>query len=48
MTGHKISLGKSARIKNGKVVVVQLYRDASHKIASLKSKKVRVGKKVPT
>lgn len=47
MTGHRIKLGKSARIKDGKVLVVQHYRDASHAIRAKKSKKVRVGKRSP-
>ncbi len=42
MSGHKIRLGKSARIKDGKVIVLQQYRDASHAIRSKKSKRQRV------
>lgn len=41
MTGIKIKLGKSVRIKDGKVVVVTQYRDASHAIRARKSKKQR-------
>jgi hypothetical protein len=40
-SGHKIRLGKSARIKDGKVITVQHYRDASHAIRASKSKKVK-------
>lgn len=47
MSGRKIKLGKSARIKDGKIQIVQIYRDASHKIAARKSKKVRVAKRKP-
>jgi hypothetical protein len=42
MSGRKISLGKSVKIKDGKVIVLQQYRDASHKIRAAKSKRQRV------
>ena len=45
MTGHKISLGKSVKIKDGKIITVQHYRDASHAIRCKSSKKVRVQRK---
>ena len=45
MTGHKIKLGKLAKIKDGKVVVLSAYRDASHAIRAKKSKKSRVVKR---
>ena len=42
MTGHKIKLGKGATItKDGKLKMVPIYRDASHKIRARKSKKQR-------
>lgn len=44
-TGHKITLGKSVKIKDGKIVTVQHFRDASHKIRALKSKRVRVSRR---
>ena len=42
MTGHLIKLGKSVRIKDGKLVKVHQFRDASHAIRSRKSKKMKV------
>lgn len=45
MSGIKIKLGKSVKIKDGKVIVVQQYRDASHAIRAKNSKKVRVVKR---
>ncbi len=47
MTGHKVKLGKGAKVKDGKVVVLAHYRDASHAIRAKKSKKVRVAKRKP-
>jgi hypothetical protein len=41
MTGHKIKLGKTARIKDGKVIVQPIYHDASAAIRARKSKKVK-------
>ena len=42
MTGHKIHLGNSVRIKDGKIIKVQHFRDASHAIRAKKSKKQKV------
>lgn len=40
MTGHRIKLGKGITItRDGKVKVMPVYRDASHAIASKKSKR---------
>jgi len=47
MTGHKITLGKSVKIKDGKLVTVQHYRDASHAIRAKKSKKQKVARPSP-
>jgi len=47
MTGHKIALGKSVKIKDGKIITVQHYRDASHAIRAKKSRKQRVVRKTP-
>lgn len=47
MTGIKIKLGNSVRIKDGKVVIVHHYRDASHAIAAKKSKKQRPVRRQP-
>ena len=47
MTGHKIALGKSVKIKDGKIITVQHYRDASAAIRAKKSKKQRVVRKTP-
>lgn len=44
MSGHKIKLGKNTKIRDGKVVVLQAYRDASHAIRAKKSKRQRVVK----
>lgn len=40
MTGRKIKIGR-AQLKDGKIVLATVYRDASHKIRSKKSKKQR-------
>jgi hypothetical protein len=46
MSGIKIKLGKGTTItRDGKIKVVPIYRDASHAIASRKSKKIRVVKR---
>ena len=45
MTGYKISLGKGVRIKDGRIVLTPVYRDASHAIAQRKSKKAKVIRK---
>ena len=47
MSGIKIKLGKSVKIKDGKVIVVQHYRDASHAIRAKSSKKQRVVRRSP-
>lgn len=39
--GYKIKLGKSARIKDGRVIVQPIYHDASAAIRAKKSKKQR-------
>ena len=41
MTGNRIAVGKGFRIKDGKLVKVQHFRDASHAIRAKKSKKQR-------
>jgi hypothetical protein len=48
MTGHKIKLGKSARIKDGKVIVRPIYHDASAAIRAKKSKRARVVRRQQT
>lgn len=45
MTGHVIKLGKGVRIKNGKVEIRPIYRDASAAIRAKTSKRVRVTKR---
>jgi hypothetical protein len=45
MTGHVIRLGKSCKVKDGKIIAVQHYRDASHAIRAKKSQRVRVKRK---
>jgi len=47
MTGHKVKLGKAAKVKDGKVVILAHYRDASHAIRAKKSKRVRPVKRTP-
>ena len=47
MTGHVIKLGKSARIKGGKVVIQPIYHDASAAIRAKKSKRARVVRRKP-
>lgn len=42
MSGHKISIGKNVKIKDGKLIITSVYRDASAAIRAKKSKKVRV------
>lgn len=46
MTGHKIALGKSVKIKDGKIVTVQHFRDASHAIRAKKSKRQKPVRRV--
>ena len=41
MTGQRIKLGKGFKVKDGKLVAVQHYRDASHAIRAKKSKRAR-------
>lgn len=41
MTGQKISLGTGFKMKDGKLIKVQHFRDASHAIRAKKSKKQR-------
>ena len=48
MTGQKIALPKGFRLKDGKLVKVATYRDASHAIRAHKSKKVRVQRRTAT
>jgi hypothetical protein len=48
MTGHKIKLGKSARIKDGKVIIQPIYHDASAAIRAKRSKRARVVRRQPT
>ncbi len=47
MTGHKIHVGKSVKIKDGKIVRVHKFRDASHAIRAKKSKKQRPIRRTP-
>lgn len=42
MSGRKIQLGKSVKVKDNKVIVLAHYRDASHAIRAKKSKRQRV------
>lgn len=46
MTGIKLALGKGFRIKDGKLVKVQHFRDASHAIRAKKSKRQRPQKRI--
>jgi hypothetical protein len=48
LTGHKIKLGKTARIKDGKVIIQPIYHDASAAIRAKKSKRARVVRRQPT
>ena len=43
--GHVVKLGKGARIKNGRVELRPVYRDASAAIRAKSSKKIRVKRK---
>lgn len=47
MTGHIIKLPKGAKIKDGKVKISPVYRDASAAIRAKKSKRVTVKRKTP-
>lgn len=42
MTGHLIKLPKGAKIKDGKIKISPVYRDASAAIRSKKSKRMKV------
>jgi len=42
MTGRLVKLGKSFKVKDGKLIKVHQFRDASHAIRSRKSKKMKV------
>jgi hypothetical protein len=46
MTGQKIALPKGFRLKDGKLVKVATYRDASHVIRARKSKRQRPQKRI--
>lgn len=46
MSGQRIQLGKGFKIKDGKLVKVQHFRDASHKIRARKSKKQKPVRRV--
>lgn len=41
MSGQKITLGRGFKVKEGKLVKIAHYRDASHAIRSKKSKRQR-------
>lgn len=47
MTGHKIYLGKSVKIKDGKLIRVSYFRDASAAIRAKKSKKMKPVRRTP-
>lgn len=40
-SGHRIQLGKSVKVKDGKLVKVAHFRDASHAIRAKRSKRQR-------
>jgi hypothetical protein len=46
MTGQKIQIPKGFRLKDGKLVKVATYRDASHAIRARKSKRQRPQKRI--
>jgi hypothetical protein len=46
MSGVKVKLGKGFRMKDGKLIAVQHFRDASHAIRSKKSKRQRPQKRI--
>lgn len=46
MTGQKITLPRGFKIKDGKLVKVATYRDASHAIRARKSKRQRPQKRI--
>lgn len=47
MTGRLVKLGKSFKVKDGKLIKVHQFRDASHAIRSRKSKKMKVVRRSP-
>lgn len=48
MTGRKIALGKGAKVRDGKIVVLAHFRDASHAIRAKKSKKTKPVRRKPS
>jgi hypothetical protein len=46
MTGVKVKLSKGFKIKDGKLIAVQHFRDASHAIRARKSKRQRPQKRI--
>jgi hypothetical protein len=42
MSGQKVAIGKGFKIKDGRLVAVPQYRDASHAIRCKKSKRQKV------
>ncbi|MBK8772321.1 MAG: hypothetical protein IPM06_18135 [Rhizobiales bacterium] len=47
MTGHKIHVGKSFKVKDGKLIKVHQFRDASHAIRAKTSKKQKPIRRTP-
>jgi hypothetical protein len=47
MTGRLIKLGKTFKIKDGKLIKVHQFRDASHAIRAKTSKKQKVIRRSP-
>lgn len=47
MTGHLIKLGKSVKIKDGKIIKVHTFRDASAAIRAKKSKRQKPIRRTP-
>lgn len=47
MTGRIIKLGKSFKVKDGKLIKVHQFRDASHAITAKTSKKQKVVRRSP-
>lgn len=45
--GYVVKLGKGARIKNGRIELRPIYRDASAAIRAKKSKKMKPVKRLP-
>lgn len=41
MSGQKITLGRGFKVKEGKLVKIAHYRDASHRIRARKSKRTK-------